>query len=219
MEASKKIVAGVVGAGLLAGIVLLAKRTKQGALSVVKKMAKGIGAGVQISEHFNTSEFLGFDKTWKIPTDHYANLERLVNLILEPARLRFGPIVINGGYRPLDYRFPDGKTWKEHLIAKGYHPAQKYSDHYHAGAADTMPANRDEIINYWTWLITNPFVRQCIMYIRTKDKDGNKLPKPLIYNIHVSVVTDKYPKFSESAKHHFVLQDGKRLESSTVPTV
>lgn len=209
-----KVILGIAGVGTVAGVIMLWK----GRRIMTER------SSIQLSEHFNTGEFLQSAsapdlKNWKIPPNHLENLKRLVLFILEPARLSFGPIKINGGYRPLDYKFPDGKTWVQKLKEQGYHPAEKYSDHYHAGAADTMPVDRSNILPYFQSLIINPHVRQVIMYIATKDKNGTPLPKPHIYNIHVSVATKKFPRFSSPTKHHFVLQDGKTIKAGVIPNV
>lgn len=192
-------------------------KTKTKTRPKTKQAQSGIGAGVQISPHFNTSEFLraanapGLQK-WKIPPEHYANLKRLVLLVLEPSRLAHGPIIIRGGYRPLNFKFQDGRTWAQKLKDEGMDLTREYSDHYHAGAADTIPKNRKNIIPYWMGLLINPHVRQAIMYITTKDKNGKPLKSPQVYNIHVSVITDEFPKLT---RHHYILKDGKVVKEIT----
>lgn len=206
MAKSSKVVAGIIGAGVVGAVVLFGRQIKAGA----RRFGKGVGKNVQISKNFSTSEFLQSEVApdlinWTIPPSHFANIQALVNDVLQPARDKFGPLKITSGYRPKSYRNAKGETFFDLLRQAGYKPS-KDSDHYYGQAAGIFPLRIENMIPLWVWLKNHPKVRQVIMYFKTKPSGGVRLQ-----HIHVAVATKDRPRI-EGRNHWFYMLDGKRTE-------
>lgn len=168
---------------------------------------------VQLSRNFRLSEFLQSSaipalRDYQPTQDELANLALLVNLVLQPMRDRFGAIRITGGARPPSLRSPEGKTFYDLLLERGYDPAVD-SDHNVFGGADVylteLPAERWPEAHEWAK--ANPHVRQVISYYKTAA--GRVVPD----HMHLSVVTPGRPRLV-TADFSFAKLDGQRVRSS-----
>jgi len=77
--------------------------------------------GTRLSQHFKLSEFLNLKKyPENVPTMQVvANLTYGCHLLLEPARVIAGPIIINSGYRNKDVNLKVGGVSKsQHLFGQ-----------------------------------------------------------------------------------------------------
>jgi len=93
----------------------------------LNKDTKGSGTSVSLSPHFKLGEFLNLSKY----PDNIPTMQNVVNLtygclmLLEPARLEVGPIIINSGFRSeVVNRKVGGVSNSQHLIgqAADIHP-------------------------------------------------------------------------------------------------
>jgi hypothetical protein len=87
----------------------------------LNKDTKGSGTSVSLSSHFKLGEFLNLGKhPENIPSmQDVANLTYGCLMLLEPARLEVGPIIINSGYRSEAVnRKVGGVSNSQHLIGQ-----------------------------------------------------------------------------------------------------
>ena len=92
--------------------------------------------GTHLSPHFTLSEFLNIDKypDNKPTLQHVANMTYGCLMLLEPARLEVGPIIINSGYRSEEVNKAIGGV--------------KGSNHLTGCAADIHVSGMEQLIRY-----------------------------------------------------------------------
>jgi len=120
---------------------------------------------MKLSAHFDLAEFTrsesakreGLDNT--PPQEHLENIKTLCEKVLEPIRLRFGPINISSGYRgKMLNHFIGGSISSDHCVGRA---ADIDMDDMGSGVTNT------EIFNY---IKDNLYYDQLIWEFGTKDK-------------------------------------------------
>lgn len=163
------------------------------------------GAPMKLSDNFELSEFLHSEGVSKLPgyklTDsELANVLKLAKLVLQPAREKFGKLIIWGGGRPESVLADDGKTIVAKLQERGYAPTT-HGDHEIFAAADVVPEDASKVPELANFFRTLPDVRQVIVYYKTID--GKKTPS----RVHVAVKNPVRPK--NAKRFAFAILDGK----------
>lgn len=157
---------------------------------------------LQLSPNFKLSEFL---RSTSVPEVKYyhptpkelANLQLLVDKVLQPLRNEFGPIRISGGMRPMSVRNSKGQNFTEALRQSGYEPSPE-GDHTTFNGVDIQLVRTPSAKMYlkaYHWLKAHPSVRQVILYLKT-DPDTQA---SYADHIHVSSVTPEKPSLYYSA--------------------
>ena len=121
--------------------------------------------GVRLSPHFKLSEFLNLKKyPENIPTmQAVANLTYGCHLLLEPARLEVGPIIINSGFRSEAVnRRVGGVSNSQHLIGQAADIRPKDPQQFQR-LVDFLKAHdlTDQLLtgNGWLHISWNPFAQ------------------------------------------------------------
>lgn len=146
-----------------------------------------VKAPLKLSDHFDLLEFVDQHpglSDYGLTGEELINVKRLVTLVLEPLRLKYGPIKINSGGRPPTWRDSKGRTINEILVQEGYNPA-KSSDHEDFAAADIRLDDQAKYPLAMRDAIANKDVRQAILYRR----DGKYT------HMHVAVTSPNKVRF------------------------
>lgn len=186
----------------------------------------------KLSAHFDLSEFVSQHddlKSYGLTAAMLGNVERLAGRILEPARITFGPIIINSGGRPMDLltskptytksaagqpvTLPAGVTLDQIVTAQGYHPSPTSDHHDFSGADIRFPAldtlapeeRARRYAEAAIFLARLPDTRQVIVYY-ARQPDGSSAP----VDIHVAVMGPGKGKIA-SPNYAFAMLDGKRF--------
>ncbi len=168
---------------------------------------------IQLSPHFKLSEFLRSRavpevKNYKPNAAELANLKILVDKVLEPMRVKFGPVFISGGMRPDSVRNAKGQNFTQALEAAGYKPAPE-GDHTTFNGVDFQLPKKSvaDYLKVYQWLKGNPYVRQVILYLRTDAPSDTTYPD----HIHVSSVAPGRPRFQVPEKFAYLTLDGRKV--------
>ena len=140
---------------------------------------------MKVSEHFSLGEFLPQGFGGAVPQAVLENVQALCLTLLEPVRVKFGPLRITSCWRLADHN-------AEVVGAKG-------SDHLNAAAADfqvLVGAWQETTIESFHWIRGNLIGKfgQVILEDRRKElKNDGKLC------VHISLPTPKHPGHSDPA--------------------
>ena len=120
---------------------------------------------IRLSPHFNLSEFLNLKKyPENIPTMQVvANLTFGCHLLLEPARLEVGPIIVNSGFRSETVnRRVGGVSNSQHLLGQAADIRPKDPTQFQC-LVDFLKGNAftDQLLtgNGWLHISWNPFAQ------------------------------------------------------------
>lgn len=174
-----------------------------------------------LSPHFKLSEFL---RSGSVPQlagyepspAELANLQSLVDKVLEPLRQEFGAVLVTGGGRPQSVRNAAGKTITDSLLTSTdpvARTAALASDHIPFAAADIVLASNPTVEKHqaaYLWLINNQAVRQVILELK-HDSTGALA----IHHIHVAVVTPTRPRLPDATRA-FAAIDGVPIPNASV---
>ena len=121
--------------------------------------------GIRLSPHFTLAEYCNLKKyPENIPTmQHVVNMTYGCHLLLEPARLEVGPIIINSGFRSEAVnRRVGGVSNSQHLISQAADIRPKDSQQFQR-LVDFLKAHAltDQLLtgNGWLHISWNPFAQ------------------------------------------------------------
>lgn len=169
---------------------------------------KTYGAPLKLSKNFDLLEFLRQHKgleSYKLNQQQFDAVSALATKVLQPARDAFGPLGINSGCRPPEWRDSNGKSLDDLLKAQGYFPSPN-SDHDFCGAADLKPDDVTKAMPLAIFLANLPDTRQVILEYKS-GPNGTRV----FSTVHVAVVTPGRPKMLGNA-YAFVKVDDKHAE-------
>lgn len=212
-DKGKAIAIGAIGIG--AALALTSRKAKAQTMPSSVQPTSYNPAKTRIGEFFTLDEFLRSKlfpqlANYRPSEPELFNLKQLVDKLLDPARRKFGPILINSGGRPESIAAAKNTTWAKALSKQGYDASIK-SDHTDFSAADIyfakLPA-KDWLTAYQE-ISASPHARQVILNTKT-GKDKSVVP---VY-MHVAVVIPGLKPPFPGSKHHFLVLDGKQVTAA-----